>query len=80
VLFISAFFAGAALLPNLLTFICRLLQIFYFPAYSPVSSFRFIIICSFFLHISKIDIMKIASLSDKIFEQRINHLSTAKDE
>jgi len=24
--------------------------------------------------------MKIASLSDKIFEQRINHLSTAKDE
>jgi hypothetical protein len=28
----------------------------------------------------KIDIMKIAPFSDKIFEQRINHLSTAKDE
>jgi len=29
---------------------------------------------------AKIDIMKIAPFSDKIFEQRINHLSTAKDE
>jgi len=29
---------------------------------------------------SKIDIMKIAYLSDKIFEQQINYLSTAEDE